>query len=298
MTCYTPLIGYRRKDGTFSPRETADSLGTMEVPCGSCTGCRLDRSRDWAVRCVHEAQLHLSSEYVTLTYRDDALPWDRSLRPDDFRLFVKRVRKKYPGVRYFQCGEYGGKFGRPHHHALMFNWYLKDRKFWKTVNGYDLYTSQELESLWQHGFCTMGAVSFTSAAYVSRYIMKKITGRQAESHYRTEFMDRKTGELIQSRRMAEYNTMSRRPGIASRWFDLYWRDVFPNDYVVLDGKKMPVPRYYLKKLADMDKEMYLKVIERREDRGIKEAWNQTRERLEVRHTVKKAQTSTLKRDLE
>ena len=34
---------------------------------------------------------------------------------------MKRLRFKFgSGIRYFQCGEYGEHYARPHHHAIIF----------------------------------------------------------------------------------------------------------------------------------------------------------------------------------
>lgn len=41
--------------------------------------------------------------------------------------------------------------------------------------------------------------------------------------------------------------MSRRPGIGLTWFEKYKSDVYPHDYVVVNGSKVRPPRYYDKK---------------------------------------------------
>ena len=40
------------------------------LPCGQCMACRLNKSRDWATRCVLEAKMHKDNCFVTLTYKD------------------------------------------------------------------------------------------------------------------------------------------------------------------------------------------------------------------------------------
>ena len=122
----------------------------VELPCGRCIGCKLERARQWAVRCMHEAALHEANCFVTLTYEDDKLPPDGGLRPRDFVLFMKRLRKRYGnGIRFFHCGEYGEKFLRPHHHVLLFNHDWPDKRVCRTSkSGESLYSSGELESLW------------------------------------------------------------------------------------------------------------------------------------------------------
>lgn len=156
---------------------------------------------------------------------------------------MKKLRKQFPDkkIRYFHCGEYGENFGRPHYHACLFGLDFDDKQLWKIQNGVNIYTSQILADIWGKGFVTVGDVTFESAAYVARYIMKKITGEKSLDHY-AQF-DRFTGEL-KSYRDPEYTTMSRRPGIAHNWFKQYGSDIYPSDNVVLKNRKMRPPKYY------------------------------------------------------
>ena len=117
MACFHPVIGFRAKYPNpdsgrtplvFSARDAADPDDPLKIPCGRCIGCRLERSRQWAIRCVHEASLYERNCFITLTFSPEHFPKDRSLNKRDFQLFIKRLRKKFgPGVRYFHCGEYG-----------------------------------------------------------------------------------------------------------------------------------------------------------------------------------------------
>lgn len=194
MPCYKPLDAWRPDSSTGSKKlifsynsKTCNSLTPhLQVPCGRCVGCRLERSRQWAIRCVHEASLHEKNCFITLTYNDENLPADQSLHYEPFQLFMKRLRKKYgSGIRFYMCGEYGEKLARPHFHACLFGHDFDDKKVWKKTDaGSVLYRSAELEKLWPFGYSSVGDVSFESAAYVARYIMKKITGEAAESHYK------------------------------------------------------------------------------------------------------------------
>lgn len=193
------------------------------------------------MRCMHEASLHTDNCFITLTYNDENLPEGGSLQLKHYQDFMKRLRKRFgSGIRFFHCGEYGEKFSRPHYHACLFNFDFPDKQIFKSGEN-NLYTSKALQELWPHGFSTIGDVTFESAAYVARYITKKITGDKAEDHY--EILDPRTGELTQ--RKPEYTTMSRRPGIGKGWFDKYRTDVYPSDEVVLrGGKSMKPPKAY------------------------------------------------------
>lgn len=205
----------------------------VSVPCGQCIGCRLERSRQWAIRCVHEQQLHEQNCFLTLTFNDQHLNPSSSLVKSDFQLFMKRLRK-YLGetkIRYFHCGEYGELLKRPHHHAILFGYDFPDKEIHSCRDDVLLYTSKTLEQLWGMGFCTIGEANFETAAYVARYIMKKVTGKNAATFYQD--------------RIPPYNTMSRRPGIASAWFNKFKSDVYPDDFIVIRNQIVcKPPKYY------------------------------------------------------
>lgn len=257
MPCYKPLQAWRGRVGksgkraiVFNRRNACDSLvkSELRVPCGQCIGCRLERSRQWAMRCVHEASQYADNCFVTLTYDDDHLPEDGSLNVRDFQLFMKRLRKEFgSGIRFFQCGEYGEQLGRPHHHAILFNFDFKDKYEWVLRNSMQTFRSATLERLWPHGLSEIGSVTFESAAYVARYVMKKVSGIDAVEHY----VDEDSGVILKP----EYVTMSRRPGIAAGWFRKWLRDVYPHDYAVFRGIKMRPPKFYDKMFEAIDPNM-------------------------------------------
>ena len=221
MTCYTPINAFRSPRLTdagklsisFTPKTGYADL-PIKLPCGQCIGCRLERSRQWATRCMHEAQLHEENMFLTLTYDDEHLP--RSISKREMQLFLKRLRKSLPSkkISYVYCGEYGDKTQRPHYHALIFGHRFDDCKIHsKTKNGQYLYTSEKLQNLWQKGHCLIGSVTFESAAYVARYCLKKITGKNADKAY--ERLDPQTGEIYQI--TPEFFQPSLKPAIGLRW---------------------------------------------------------------------------------
>lgn len=267
MPCFRPIPAWRSKtvnpdtgkrSMVFTAREAYTDL-QITLPCGQCIGCRLERSRQWAMRCVHEASLYERNCFLTLTYSDENIPKGNTLVKKDFQDFMKRLRKAVgTGVRYFHCGEYGEKLGRPHYHACLFNYDFPDKKLWKKSEGGDLYVSEKLNELWGRGYCILGAVTFDSAAYVARYITKKITGPNAETHY--------------NGRTPEYTTMSRRPGIGLEWFKKFRTDCYPSDSVIMRGKEMRPPKFYDNKFElDFPKEFF-KVKANRKSK-VREAWD-------------------------
>lgn len=233
MVCYHPIQGYRAPGGqiAFAKRHGYSDL-PISIPCGQCIGCRLEYSRQWAMRILHESSLYRDNVFLTLTYSDDNLPTDASLRLRDWQLFMKRLKKRLKGrqIRFFHCGEYGDTTHRPHYHAILFNIDFEDKKHLKTTDRGDrIYTSAFLDEVWEQGDCYIGSVTFESAAYCGRYVMKKLTGNR-KSEYGS--------------REPEYCTQSRRPGIGKPWLEKWKTDVFPNDFCVINGKKVKVPKYY------------------------------------------------------
>lgn len=252
MTCYTPRQAWRHVDPSHAKlifdKNSEYRCDPLKIACRKCIGCRLAYSRAWAVRCVHEASLYEHNSFITLTFSDEYLPRDGSIHPRDFQLFMKRLRKHFEPrkIRYFHCGEYGEKFSRPHYHACLFNLDFDDKYYWKTVNGCKYFVSPTLNRIWGAGYCILGNVTFDSAAYVARYITKKMTGEKYKDHYVEICKD--TGLIYDKH--PEYTTMSRRPGIAKEWFEIYKNDVFPHDEVVVykgNGESpiiIPPPKFY------------------------------------------------------
>ncbi len=305
MTCYHPRRGYYSKTVNETGKRslvwtTRDAYRLtidepVYVPCNKCVGCRLNHSKQWAIRCVHEAQLHDRNAFITLTYHDDHLPEGNTLDHGHWQKFMKRFRKHLEPkrIRFFMCGEYGDKFGRPHYHACIFNHQFGDLKFWKITNGVPLYTSAELSQLWPWGYSSVGAVTFASAAYVARYIMKKITGPPAESHY--EWIHPKTGEIFQ--RKPEYTKMSTSPGLGKDWIHKFTSDIYPNDFVAIKGKILKPPKYYDKQYEILYPNDFLDLQASRRHLARQRGADNTTARLAIREQVATAKIRSLPRDL-
>lgn len=248
---------------------------------------------------MHEAELQPRNCFITLTYTDDHLPENRTLVKKHFQDFLKRLRKKYPKIRYFHCGEYGETYGRPHYHACLFNIDFRDKKLWKTVNDFPYYKSEELDRIWGKGMTVIGTVTFESAAYVARYIVKKVTGKNALEHYNE--INKETGEIL-SERIPEYTTMSRRPGIGKLWYEKYQKDIFPDDFVLTRGAKViktKVPKYY-SAMFELDNQIEFEKIKFKRRMTAKKFNNQPFlfERRLAAEFIKKAKLKLLKRNLE
>jgi hypothetical protein len=298
MACFHPLQAYQTSDGSiiFSERK-GDVVRSLSLPCGQCWGCRLERSRQWAVRCMHEASLHEQNCFITLTYDNDHCPSDRSLNYGDFQRFMKRFRKRFKGstIRFYMAGEYGEKFERPHFHACIFGFNFPDLTVWKrTPSGALIYRSKSLEDLWPFGYSSVGDVTFESAAYVARYVMKKRTGKVAGDHYETTDME--TGEIKD--RVPEFNRMSLKPGIGADWFKRFHSDVYPHDRVIVNGRETRPPKFYDKKFAEQFPEEFEQLQFQRFVDAVDRFEDNTDERLAVKEQVTIARTRQLSRAIE
>ena len=271
MPCYKPLSAYQSlHEDARGKREVVfgncvDSKGRacapILLPCGQCIGCRLERSRQWAVRIMHEASLHERNCFLTLTFNDEHVPSDYSLNVGTFQKFMKRYRKLCGPVRFFHCGEYGELNFRPHYHAIIFGHDFPDKIQSNVSANNPLFVSPTLNRLWPFGFASIGDVTFESAAYVARYITKKVTGDLAESHYQRVI--EATGEIVNV--APEYTTMSRRPGIGAGWFDKFGGEVYPLDRVVMRGREMRPPRAYDQYLEARDIEIFKALKDKRKE---------------------------------
>lgn len=290
VPCYHPLKGWPSRTVNPSGKRSltfseAHGFGSpVEVACGQCIGCRLERARQWSVRITDEAQLYDENCFLTVTYADEHLPHGGSLDRPAYQRFLKRLRARLvpKRVRFFGCGEYGDLTERPHYHfVLLGHAFLADRVHVKTNNGHRIYTSKLLDDVWGLGNCWIGSVTTDSAGYVARYCTKKVTGDQAkvEAHYRG--------------RTPEFMTCSQ--GIGREFFERYKSDMYPSDHKVFKGKPMRVPRYYDKQLPE---ETLAVLKQQRMERALERADNNTPQRLKVRETVAEARLLTFsKREL-
>lgn len=280
MPCYRPLSAWRAPGGGVSFNTSSGYADRpLALGCGQCIGCRLDRSREWAVRLQHESTRWSTSSFLTLTYEEAPASLDRHAFP----AFMKRLRKKTgEHMKYFHVGEYGELLQRPHYHAILFGYGFPDRRRWKTNGrGETLFQSDELEKTWGLGFCSLGAVTFESAAYCARYVCKKINGAAAAAHY---------GD-----REPEFMTCSK--GIGEAWIHRYHSDTYRDDFVVMRGVPMPVPRYYDKKMGEASPDVLRRVqLERISSANTSKARAEASPaRLRVREIVKEAALNTLAR---
>lgn len=193
------------------------------------------------------------------------------------------------------CGEYGPQTDRAHYHMILFGYEFKDKKHHtqsRSNTRDNIYTSKQLDKIWGKGNCYIGEVTFESAAYVARYIMKKINGQLAEKHY--ERIDGDTGEII--KRQPEYTRMSLKPGIGHSWLKKYETDVYPEGTVLARGHKSNAPKYYDKKYKEMRPLEWEDLQYKRDLEGRARSGDNTPERRATRERVAKAKIAFLQRN--
>lgn len=282
MACYNTIQAYRISGQTKNGKKLIvfkrpDSyIEELEIPCGQCIGCRLRKTSDWALRCTHEMMEHEKNCFITLTFDEEHLPSDYSLDKAHFQKFMKRLRKHVSPekIRYFMCGEYGGQSWRPHYHAILFNYEPNDMQPAGFRDIHPYFISPTISKLWPYGFHTIAEANYDTAAYVAGYITKKITGDKADDHYKRTIIDWNdvTGEISYYKEDAEllpeYAEMSRRPGIGAKFIEKYGDDCYPSDYMVHEGRKLGVPKYYDKKMEELDE---VRIASQRAKRRIKMA---------------------------
>lgn len=242
----------------------------IEIPCGRCIGCRLNYSRQWAVRCILESEYHDQNWFLTLTYDDDHVPYSEYVDLDgviqtsmtlvkkDVQDFVKRVRsdlnyRGLDGFRYYCAGEYGDHTARPHYHMIAFGLHLDDLKLYKETPIGNYYTSDFLSSKWRNGYVIIGNVEYDSCAYVARYILKKQKGDSSAIY---DFYNV----------CPEFSLSSRRPAIGSQYFYDHYISIFPRDSIVLpSGRCVRPPRLFDDYMSKMDEELMADIKLKRAD---------------------------------
>lgn len=200
----------------------------FSVPCGHCLECRLQHASEWSVRCYLESLEYETNLFITLTYAYDK----KTLSKRDLQLFIKRLRDKFPNIRYFACGEYGETTHRPHYHVLLFN--CDSISFTSTgkrsLSGY-YFKSPVIENAWSHGLVDIGEVSRESIGYVARYTQKKVDQINVDKD--------------------EFIIMSK--GIGLSWYEKHKDLLWSYDCIIAPGlKHAKVPRYFYKKMQIED----------------------------------------------
>lgn len=232
MVCTSPITLFKNIDPAQYPQG-------LTVPCGKCLACRISKRKEWTMRCLHELDSHECSIFVTLTYRDDHLPNNSSLKVSDLQKFYKRLRKQLAlngrRIRHFSCGEYGELTQRPHYHAIIFS---------MSLSANDKYL---IEKCWPYGIVHFGLAEHDSIQYVAQYIDKKFSGDLAQTEYTDKGRD------------PPFRTSSM--GIGREFCDRNQNQYKQLLACLYRGHKIKLPRYYSNRLQIDPDQLRIKAID-------------------------------------
>lgn len=166
-----------------------------------------------------------SAHFVTLTYSEKYYPAQFGLSKRHCQLYLKRLRKKSPRLRYYLVGEYGGKTARAHYHAIIFNSDERSiRETWSLFNK----VTNKLEPI---GIVHVGTVTEASTAYVTKYVIQK-------------------GNALEGLN-PPFCIMSRGYGLGLNYLTdamVAWHRNNQYVHMVKHGEKLRLPRYYKEKI--------------------------------------------------
>lgn len=245
----------------------------------------MDYSRQWATRIWCEQQLWPENYFVTLTYNPESLPQtykaivdkstgelieNNSLVPTHLTKFMKdlreyfRSRYDHVGIRFYGVGEYGDQNGRPHYHICLFNLPLPPdalEPWYQNELHQMIYKCPLLDKIWSRGFTAVGELTWNSAAYVARYMLKKQKGENAAEYY--------AGKAL----VPEFSRMSRDPGIGRQYYEMHKESMYRNDELYVPQlqtvAKLKPPRYF-DRLYDLDSPEALQAVkDRRREASVR-----------------------------
>ena len=242
---------------------------------------------------VHEGRTSAAAYFITLTYDESNVPGGWDLRHSDWQEFIKKTRNKFREnrIRYFMCGEYG-ELGRPHFHAALYGLELEDMQHHPLARGKNAdkqFQSKTLDDLWDNkGIVTVAELNMTTAAYMARYLLKSAVKSERQRDYSIELTDGTTWV-----RRLPYARMSTHPGIGFDWFLKFAEsDVYQSgDFVRIEYKNYPAPRYYDRKLEEHNPALYadIKLAREKAGRQIKALHERSEQRRETKAEVKRRQ---------
>lgn len=194
------------------------------IPCGRCHACRVNKRIEWTDRIIHEIGKG-DGTFLTLTYDDEHLPIDKSVNKDDLQKFFKRIRKHLNNerkIKYYAVGEYGGKFGRCHYHAIVTNTHFRQ----------DL---ELFQKCWTKGFITSLPAVPADIRYTLKYMEKE--QHQKDKIYFVDGMEVAPPFSIMSK------------GLGLDWILVNREQIIALDGYPRNGHIQSLPRYYRNKLG-------------------------------------------------
>jgi len=241
MICKKPIIITRPNQGNGGLYQK------VSVPCGSCGQCLSTKRNEWTFRLKEEIKYHSSSHFITLTYADEYIrktPRGLStLDKRDLQTFIKRLRsyqsrklKIFDSIRYYAVGEYGERTSRPHYHLITFSTHPK--------------VIEKISYIWSQGQVQIGKAESASIHYVTKYFINKQIP-------------------INGDRVLPFSLMSKGIGKGYLKRAKNYHQKTQNNYVVQDGNKTRMPRYYKDKIfTTHEKQIFYESAMRQQNKKI------------------------------
>jgi len=234
--------------------------------CGKCIVCLKKRKAQWSYRLMEEKQFSFSSYFVTLTYKDEFVPYGDNgnycANKNDHFDFIKWLKyyenplrlserneisteehrrslyhvHEFEELRYLGCIEYGDLKNRPHWHYILFN--IVDianiNRAWSTQlctkeRGY--HTAAEYKPGISKGRIDIDECNVNTVDYVLKYMMKhEIEKQNKDRQEERSFMSKGLGLRVATREFIQHISQ-------------------PQNNQVLNsrGFKVPLPRIFRKK---------------------------------------------------
>lgn len=249
------------------------------VSCGSCLACKIQKSSEWAMRLTHEYSQRKKGVFLTLTYNDENLPPNEHLVKNDLQKFFKRLRqylvrrlrnnlmdlpkysclsvssvekiaqKKLSGkLKYFSCGEYGDKNGRPHYHAIILGFSKYDKDFVQGVKTSWTKCSWSLLNFDE----VFGTVNYDSCRYVADYSFSK---QSMKEYVKRGYYTERQGKDEFGNDKIFYDMVKQPPfqlisqGIGLTYINNYRDEILQREKITVHGAERNLPRYYRDKLG-------------------------------------------------
>lgn len=225
----------------------------VKVKCGKCDVCRREKAQEWAIKLIKESEYHKKACFITLTF-DNKILLDKNSKAvkkykaspafvfnikysmEYFQRFIKRLRKKYKDtyISYYHVAEYGDKFKRPHHHAIIYGINFEEDRHEQELSksGHIQYYSKTLEELWACGSISVQDLNPNNTIYISQYTLKK---------YKNPDENKKWRPLM---------TFSNRCKIGTKWIRRNYKEILKGYLTDNEGKKYRIPQSYKNSLKN------------------------------------------------
>lgn len=223
MRCLSPI--------TIHAPKRKGHYAQVNVPCGKCYNCLVNKRSQMAYRLFNEAEHSQSNYFITLTYDDEHLFFKDNyavLEKEEIQRWLKNLVQKCRDsysvvVKYYLVGEYGFRHGRPHYHLHLFN-------LPPTIDIYNFCVS-----IWNKGGFYVGNTCGASAMYTTKHNLLKMLPSELNPNFVVEqivppfvFMSKGLGKHVLDDFVKKF------PGGSL---------VTIPKYLSADGKKIPMPRY-------------------------------------------------------